>query len=112
MDNIMGNRINKLRINSGMTMEDLAGKLGVGKSAVNKWEKGYVTNIKRETIQQMAAIFRCNPVWLMGYDEEPLVDYISPDEMILIERFRKSDSETQSVVKRLLAYESGIGGNQ
>lgn len=64
----MAERIHQKRIENDMTMEELANRLNVGKSAVNKWEKGYVTNIKRETIQKMSDIFGCSPAWLMGLD--------------------------------------------
>ena len=73
---VMGNRICEIRKKKGWTMEYLAQKLGVQKSAVNKWEKGLVDNIRRETIMNMAKLFDVNPVWLMGYDvpkEPPVV---------------------------------------
>ena len=106
----MGTRIKEQRIAKGLTMEQLANQLGVGKSAVNKWEKGYVQNIKRSTIEKMAKIFGCDAVWLMGLDNVDYIAKVSEDEMLLIERFRKTDSDTQSVIKRLLAYEWGTGG--
>lgn len=99
----MGKRIYRQRIAKGLTMEQLANQLGVGKSAVNKWEKGYVQNIKRSTIEKMAQIFGCDPVWLMGLNND--VDYsvkVSENELLLIEHFRKSDDATQAVIKKLL----------
>lgn len=41
----MGRRIHNERIKANMTMEELGSKCGVKASAVNKWEKGIVTNI-------------------------------------------------------------------
>lgn len=67
----MGQRIRAKRIEKDMTMEQLATALGVKASAINKYEKGIVENIKRSTIQQMANIFECDPAWLMGFDETP-----------------------------------------
>ena len=65
----MGDRIREQRIAKNLTMEQLADMLGVGKSAVNKWEKGYVKQIKRPTIKRLAEIFNCSPAWLMGFDD-------------------------------------------
>lgn len=72
-ENLMGIRIARKRKELDMTMQQLATILGVQPSAVNKWEKGIVSNIKRETISQMSRIFGCSPVWLMGFtdDEHP-----------------------------------------
>ncbi len=68
-DYVMGQRICLMRKTHNMTMEELGQKLGVGRSAVNKWEKGTVQNIPRETIEKMAKIFDCSVAWLMGYEE-------------------------------------------
>lgn len=70
IENLMGKRICQMRKEKGLTMEELGSMVGVNKSAVNKWEKGIVCNIKRTTIADMAKIFDCSPVWLMGYDPE------------------------------------------
>ena len=66
--NTMGKRIYMKRTENGMTMKQLADRLGVQTSAINKYEKGAVENIKRKTIEDMAKIFKCSPSWLMGFD--------------------------------------------
>lgn len=58
------------RTENGMTMKQLADRLGVQTSAINKYEKGAVENIKRKTIEDMAKIFKCSPSWLMGFDAD------------------------------------------
>ena len=65
----MGQRIHDKRVEYGMTMEELGAKLGVQRSAVNKWEKGEVLNIKRPCIKAMAELFHVSPAWLMGMDD-------------------------------------------
>ena len=65
-----GDRIKKRRNELGMTQEELAKKLGLQKSAIAKYEKGRVINIKHSTISNMAKIFHCTPAYLMGWNEE------------------------------------------
>lgn len=65
----MGEIIKILRLKAGLTQEELGTHLGVQKSAVRKWEKGAVENIKRTTIQAMAELFEVTPPYLMGYDQ-------------------------------------------
>lgn len=65
----MGDIIKQERLKNNLTMEELGEKLGVGKSAINKWEKGLVENIKRPTILKMAEIFGVSPAYLMGIEE-------------------------------------------
>ena len=53
----MGERIKQMRREYKMTQESLGEKLGIKKAAVQKYEKGTVTNIKRSTLLKMAEIF-------------------------------------------------------
>lgn len=92
--NEMGNRIRSKRLEKQMTMEQLAAELGVQASAINKYEKGLVENIKRSTIQRMATIFECDAAWLMGFDnrDQEVPQYI-PEIQEFIEILPKLTSE-------------------
>ena len=66
----MGERIKYLRESIGMPQDELGEKIGVQKSAIVKYEKGKVENIKRSAIKTMAEIFNVSPCYLMGFDED------------------------------------------
>lgn len=68
-ENVMGARIKTLRQAHDMTQAELADKLGVQFTAVNKWEHGTVKNIKQSTIKRMADLFNVTPTYLMGFDD-------------------------------------------
>ena len=68
----MGDRIKELRVEAGMTQEELADKLGMQKSAIAKYENGRVENIKQSTIRKMAELFRRSPSYVMGFTDNPL----------------------------------------
>lgn len=72
----MGEIIKKQRQQVGMTQEELAEKLGLKKSAIAKYESGRVQNIKRSTLEKMAAIFNCTPSSLMGFQDQDLGFFI------------------------------------
>lgn len=65
----MGELIKNLRIEKGLTQEELGNLLGLKKAAINKYENGRVENIKRSIIQKMAEIFDVSPAYLMGWEE-------------------------------------------
>ena len=69
----MAQRIKEERLKKGLTQEQLADRLGVQKSAVAKYENGRIENIKRSTIVRMAAIFGCDPCYLLDLMEKPAV---------------------------------------
>ncbi|MDD3049757.1 MAG: helix-turn-helix transcriptional regulator [Candidatus Cloacimonetes bacterium] len=66
----MGERIKQLRIEKGMTQEELGQVIGVQKSAIRKYEKGEVENIKRSSIKKLADLFDVSPTFIMGWEEE------------------------------------------
>lgn len=69
MSELMSKRIYSQRKKLNLTMEELAQKVGVSKSTVNKWEKGYIQNIKGSTIHKLSNVLGCSPAWLMGFDD-------------------------------------------
>ena len=76
----MAERIYLKRTECHLTMEELAEKLGVSKSTINKWEKALVEDIKRPYIRKMAEIFHCSEQWLMGFEGANVkVTYNAPD---------------------------------
>ena len=39
-NSVFGNRVKKLRLDNGYSMQDLANKINVTKSSINMWENG------------------------------------------------------------------------
>lgn len=61
-----GDRIKELRISNNLTQEELGKKVGVKKSAVQKWESGMTKNLRRSVIEKLSQIFEVNPSYIMG----------------------------------------------
>lgn len=84
----MGDRIRYLRIQHKMSMEELGSKLGVGKTAIFKYEKGEVENLPRSTIEKMSILFGVSPSYLMCFDQWDENSEALSDEVQLIERIQ------------------------
>ena len=65
----IGKLIHDRRIELKLTLEDVGNYVGVSKSTVKKWEDGFISNMKRDKIGQLAKILRLNPVSLITGDE-------------------------------------------
>lgn len=66
----IGEIIHNQRISLGLTLEDVGNAVGVSKSTVKKWETGFIANIKRDKIANLASILKINPVVLItGVDD-------------------------------------------
>ena len=70
-----GTKIKELRVISGMSQEELGKRVGVQRAAINKYEKGTVTNIPIATIEKIAQVFDVSPTYIVGWNgnnENPL----------------------------------------
>lgn len=67
----LAQRIHEARISKGLTLEQLGKMIGLGKSAINKYEKGIVTNIPPDRIEAIAAALDVTPGYLMGWTNMP-----------------------------------------
>lgn len=70
-ENDLSRRIKELRLARGMTLEQVATIVGVGKSTVRKWETGMISNMKIDKIELLAKALGTTPSYLMGWDDTP-----------------------------------------
>ncbi|MBP5269528.1 MAG: helix-turn-helix domain-containing protein [Clostridia bacterium] len=66
-------RIVELRMRAGMSQEELASRLFVGRSLVSKWENGS-RRPSREQVTRMAAVFGVEPDSILSYDRAVLAE--------------------------------------
>lgn len=111
----MAERIRDKRIENKLTMEELGALVGVQPSAVNKWEKGIVSNIPRSRIARLAKVLNCNPVWLMGIDESPenTESYNLGHQMRMLKELSKSNPKAYEEISNKLndLYNKYCGSN-
>ena len=72
----MGEKIYNLRMQKGLTLEELGNMVGVGKSTVRKWENGMIANMKRDKILKVSEALGTSPAYLMGWNEEESTENI------------------------------------
>lgn len=75
MHQILGDNIQKLRKESGLTQEKLAALLGVSFQAVSRWENG-VAYPDIELIPRLAFVFGISIDSLLGYQTEKSIQPI------------------------------------
>lgn len=71
----IGERLKRLRIEKGLTQEEVGKILGVTKGAVQKYETGQIGNFRADTIKHLSALFGIAPVYFIFDDVEE--DYSS-----------------------------------
>ena len=100
----MAERIKNLRKEKGMTLEEVAIKVGVGKSTVRKWETGMIANMRRDKIASLANALGTTPEYLMGWDEKnsPSEIELTEGEKDLLELYRTIPEKQQPVVLAMI----------
>ena len=98
----MAETIRMLRLQRGMTQEELGDVIGVQKSAVRKYESGMVENIPRSSIKKMADFFGVSPSYLMGWEDETPAPDLSESERVWIELYRKLSPEVRETFVTLV----------
>lgn len=63
--------IKERRHELGLTLEDVAQRVGVNRATVQRWEKGTIKNLGRDKIAAIAAALQISPEYLLGWSEDP-----------------------------------------
>ena len=105
----MAQRIKQLRQDRGLTLEQVAEVVGVGKSTVRKWETGMIANMRRDKIADLAKALETTPAYLMGWKEEnaekessPSEPQLTEGEKTMLELFRLVPEDKQQLVLQMI----------
>lgn len=66
----IGNRIKYARDLRDVTLDDIAKKVGVAKSTIQRYEAGKITTIKIPVVESIAIALNVNPSWIVGKSDD------------------------------------------
>lgn len=94
MDNKqIGNRIKTRRKELGFTLKEIADKVGVASSTIQRYENGTISQYKLPILESIAKVLNVNPVWFTREDAQMEIDNINTsyddDEIQLLNNFKK-----------------------
>jgi repressor LexA len=104
----IGDVIKNARLAKGLTQQELGDLVGKQKSAIAKYEKGIVVNIKRSTLQKLATaldlrgsdlVIENNPKEAATLHAKVLLD---GELMMSIEQYYKLSDEKKKMVRDLI----------
>ena len=71
MSNVeIGNRIKYARDLRNATLDDVAKKVGVTKSTIQRYENGKINTIKIPVVESIAVALNVNPSWIVGKSDD------------------------------------------
>lgn len=96
----IGEKIKNARLAKGYTQEELGNLIGVQKSAVAKYEKGRVVNIKRSVLAKLSSVLDIPPVELVSdIEEKPVETANRLADMFLNLETKETDMEVQLMLE-------------
>lgn len=100
--NIFYKRLKKLRIESGLSQQDIADKLNISRSSIGKYETG-AAYPDVEKLILLAELYNCSVDYLLGiFDDNPI---LNKEELDLIQNYRLLDERGKTVVKSVINIE-------
>jgi repressor LexA len=95
----MARKIKELRQAKGLTLEQVATVVGVGKSTVRKWETGMIANMKRDKIASLSKALGVSPSYLLGYTDERTLQPTKQENELINLILQLTDEETEELSK-------------
>lgn len=95
----IGARISSTRDLRGLTLDDIASRVGVAKSTIQRYEKGNIAKIKLPVLESIAHVLQVDPNWLIGNTDIPSPApqiVLSSGEEELVGCYRSMNTEGQT----------------
>lgn len=99
----IGDKIRNARLAKGYTQEELGNMIGVQKSAVAKYEKGRVVNIKRSVLAKLSKVLEIPPVELVSdIEEKPVETANKLADLFLGLEMKETDAEVALMLEEFM----------
>lgn len=93
-------RLAQLRMSKGMSLQQVADKVGISKAHVWNLEKGQADNPSMELVLKFAELFRVPVADLVG--ENPDADDQEPEMVAMFRDLKKLDPRDRDIIKGLM----------
>lgn len=103
------------RIARGLSMKELAEKVGVSEGTISRWESGDIANMRRDKIAALSDVLGISPMTILGIEEgehyylnDEVAElaqalYERPEMRVLFDASRKATKEDIEQVADILA---------
>ena len=89
----IGARLKTLRLDRGLTQDEVGQRVLVSKQTLYKYENDIVTNIPADKIEMLAEVYGVTPAYIMGWKDAPLIaaEEIAPYGKKVTEKVTEAD---------------------
>lgn len=108
--------INSRRVSLGLTMKELADRIGVSEGTISRWESGEISNMKRDKIVALSKALSVSPSAIMGWEdpqEKPAAAFVLTDEeKAIIIAYRTASTDIKNATCAVLGVKRDPGIEQ
>ena len=108
--------INSRRLSLGLTMKELADRIGVSEGTISRWESGEISNMKRDKIMALSKALSVSPAAIMGWEDPPAKPAaafdLSAEEKAIIIAYRTASTDIKNATCAVLGVKREPGIEQ
>ncbi|WP_446787578.1 helix-turn-helix domain-containing protein [Macellibacteroides fermentans] len=114
----IGKRIKEARESAKLTLDEIADRVGVASSTIQRYETGYIKKIKLPIINSISEALQVDPMWILGKSPKDSSKkyflneeaaslaqeiYENPELRILFDTTRKVDPEDLRLITKMVS---------
>ena len=103
INKLIGARIKAARKDQGLTLLELASKVGLSEGNVQRYESGNIANVSISVLIKFARALTIKPEELLGWESAPAT--LAPDEEELVTKYRQLSPEGKSTIRDMVDYQ-------
>lgn len=103
INKLIGSRIKAARKDRGLTLLELASKVGLSEGNVQRYESGNIANISISVLVKFACALTIKPEELLGWESAPAV--LAPDEEELVTKYRQLSPDGKNTIRDMVDYQ-------
>lgn len=101
INKFIGNRIKSCRIDNGLTLKQLADKVGLSEGNVQRYEAGNIAKVAISIIIKFASALNVEPAHLLGWDSSEVIS-VSNDEKCMLKKYRQLSPAGKATVNAVI----------
>lgn len=101
----INDRIKARRKQLELDVDFIVGQLGISRATYYRYESKDIEKLPVSILVPLAKVLRVTPAYLMGWEELPEAEELSPEELALIKKYRQLDDDGKDRINRQVDFE-------
>lgn len=98
----INDRIKARRKQLELDVDFIVGQLGISRATYYRYESKDIEKLPVSILVPLAKVLRVTPAYLMGWEELPEAEELSPEELALIKKYRQLDADGKADINDLI----------